>query len=504
MTDRLGGPKRGRIPEDPPVGDTAPGGGADARGVRWSLSAVLARQGFQMVCALVLARILGPESYGVISAATIYVSFTTLFLDQGLSASLIQRAEVSRHDAGATATLNILVGGLLAWITVAVAPLIATFFRSEPLEMLLYFLATSIPLKALQVTPRAMLSRDLLFRGVAQADIAGAASGASAGILAATLGAEHFSLAYQVIITDLVSTFMLMYACRGPLPNLRLRRVLPMLSFSSIVFFTNILSYFSRNIDNILVGRFLGVGSLSLYSMAYRIMVLPVQLVGQTLNRIMFPAFARSAKDPERITALLTKSMQFLSMTVIPAMAWVALAAPFLVELILGDAWLPAAPIVSVLAIGGARETIFYVTPSLMKGLGRGSMIIRYELLAAAVQVGGIVVGLQYGVLGVAIALVASGFALTPVLMVMQSRLTGVTLNRQLRICWPALHATVWASAAYAGIMFLPLSELVRGLLASGGFLVSYCLVLFLVHRPTLVSYLRQAKSLLWRGPVAE
>ena len=94
--------------------------------------------------------------------------------------------------------------------------------------------------------------------------------------------------------------------------------------------------------------------------------------------------------------------------------------------------------------------------------------------------------------------------ALTAVLMVMQSRLTGVTVNHQLRICWPALRATVWASAAYAGIMFLPSSDLVRTLAASGGFLVSYGLVLFLIHRPTLESYLRQAKSLLWRGPVTE
>lgn len=467
------------------------------RGVRWSLAAVLSRQGLQMLCALVLARILGPETYGIISAATVYITLTALLLDQGFSAALVQRADVTRRHAGATATLNLTIATLLAAGTILAAPSLASFFRADALAPLLTVLAISLPLKALSVTPRAMLSRELLLHHIARADIIGAAAGAAAGITAAAFSAGYFSLAYQVLATDTVTALLMLIAARGPLPNFRFRAIAPMLAFSSSVFFTNCLSYFSRNIDNILIGRFLGVGSLSLYSMSYRIMVLPVQLIGQTLNRIMFPAFARAADDPRAVAEHLMRSIQILAFSVVPLMAYVASAAPFLIHMVLGDAWAPAAALVSVLAIGGARETVFYVAPSLMKGMGRGKLIIQYEILAAVVQVGGIVIGLQFGALGVAVGLVAAGFALTPILLVIQSRLSGIKIRKQLGACWPPVHAAVWASIAHFAVTFLPVPPLVQAIAGLVAFGAAAILVLVIFHRRSTAIFVRQGKALL-------
>ncbi len=473
------------------------------RGVRWSLAAVLARQGFQMVCAIVLARLLGPESYGIISAATIYVTLTGLFLDQGLSAALIQNASVTRRAAGATATLNLAVAVALGAATVFLAPAVAGFFRADAVALLLLPLAASIPLKALAITPRAMLSRELLLHHVARADIAGAAIGAAAGVAAALLGAGYFALAYQVLATDVVTAVLLLAASRGPAPNIHLGEVRPLLAFSLSVFVTNCLAYFSRNVDNILVGRVLGVASLSLYSMAYRIMVIPIQLVGQTVNRIMFPAFSRAADDPARLAEHLRTSTQVVAMMVVPAMAYVACAAPALVHLVLGDAWLPAAGIISVLAIGGARETVFYVTPSLMKGLGKGKLIIRYELLAAALQVGGIVAGLQFGLFWVAVGLVAGGLALVPVLLAIQSRLTGLRIRQQLAVIWPPIHGALWGSAAYLGLALLGWSAFPTAAAGLGAFLVVDAAVLSIVHRNHLRPFLGHARTLFSRQRAA-
>jgi len=467
--------------------------------VRWSLSAVLARQGFQMLCAVVLARLLGPESYGIISAATVYTTFAALFLDQGLSSALIQRPEVSRRAAGATATVNLMFAVLIGAVTVFLAPWAGGFFHAPGVTALLLPLAVAIPLKGLAITPRAMLSRELLLRQVARADIVAAAAGATTGITAALLGAGYYALAFQVITTDLLTALLLLLASRGPLPNFHLSEVRPLLAFSMSVFFTDFLAYFSRNVDNIVVGRFLGVLPLSLYSMAYRIMVVPVQLVGQTVNRIMFPAFSRAAGDAPMVAAHLSRAMRILAMSVVPLMAFVACAAAPLVHLVLGDAWLPAAPLVSILAIGGARETIFYITPSLMKGLGKGKLIVRYEVTAALVQVGGIVTGLQFGLFWVAFGLVAAGFLLTPVLLVLQSRLTGFTVGQQLGVILPAVHAALWAAAAYLALGLLQLPA--PALLALGLplFVSVHIAALFLFHRKHLKLYFSQARTLFFR-----
>lgn len=484
-------PGNGSRPGSSGAGEQTPEDGTDigarsASGVRWSLLAVLSKQGFQMLSAVVLARLLGPESYGIVSVASLFIVFTTLLLDQGLSSALIQRPRLTPRAAGATFTLNLVLAAIVGAATWVCAPAIAGFFRVDGLAELLRLIALALPLKALGITPRALLARKLRFRGIAAADIAAAVLGSAAGIAAALLGAGYFAVLYQTVLTDLVTAAVLLACTRGPAPNLHLGEVRPLLGFSAGVFATNGLAYFSRNIDNILVGRVLGVASLSLYAMAYRVLVVPVQLIGQTVNRVMFPAFARAAADPAQVAAQLRAAMALLAACVIPLMAFVACAAPSLVHLVLGGSWLAAAPLMSILAIGGARETVFYIAPSLMKGLGRAGLNLRYELLATAAQLSGIIIGLQFGLFGVAAGYTAAGFALTPVLMFLQSRLTGVGMLAQMRILWPPVHASLWGSAAYlllGRVLPNPGTELFLGLAL---FLFISGAVLALFHRPTV------------------
>lgn len=475
-----------------------------AKGVRWTLGAVLAKQGFQVLCAVVLARILGPAAYGVIGAATVYIMFMTLLLDQGLSAALIQRESVSARTAGAAAGLNLLMALVLSGLTVLAAPAVAAFFRFPGVEQVLLLLAIVLPLKALAIVPRSMLARRLLFRGIGAADIAAAALGAAAGITAALLGAGYFSIVYQVLATDLLTALVLLAASRGPVPNLHLAEVRPLLAFSASVFATDWLAYFSRNTDNILVGRVLGMSALSFYGMAYRIMVIPVQLIGQTVNRVMFPVFSRSAGNREAVAGHLYSTTRLLAMLVIPMMALIACAAHDLVLLVLGDAWLPAAPLMAVLAIGGARETIFYITPPLMKGLGRAGLNLRYEVLAFVVQVGGIIVGLQFGLLGLAVGVTSAGFLLVPVLLVLQRRLCGVRIRTQLGNIWPPLHASLWASGAYLALLVVPTAPaegLPRLALGSTLYVLVLAAMLVLFHRRRLVGFLALAATLVGRNP---
>lgn len=474
-------------------------GARSASGVRWSLVAVLAKQGFQMLTAVVLARLLGPESYGVISVASLFIVFTALLMDQGLSSALIQRPRLSLRAAGATFTLNIALGVAVAALTWFCAPGIAAFFQVDGLAGLLRLIALALPLKALGITPRALLARNLRFRGIAAADVSAAVLGSAAGIAAAVSGAGYFAVLYQTVLTDLVAAAVLLACTRGPAPNLHFGEVRPLLGFSIGVFATNSLAYFSRNADNILVGRVLGVASLSLYAMAYRVLVVPVQLIGQTVNRVMFPVFSRLAADRTQVAAQLRAAMSLLAVCVIPVMVFAACAAPALVHLLLGDQWLAAAPLMSILAIGGARETVFYIAPSLMKGLGRAGLNLRYELFATAAQLGGILAGLQFGLIGVAAGYTAAGFALTPVLMFLQSRLSGVGIGAQLRILWPPVHASLWGGAAYlllGRVLPGPGSELLAGLAA---FVCTAAAVLFLAHRRTVRALLPLFRRLLRR-----
>ncbi|HET9648793.1 MAG TPA: lipopolysaccharide biosynthesis protein, partial [Microlunatus sp.] len=451
-----------------------------------SMAAVLGRQISQMVCALVLARLLGPQTYGVISAATVYVTFTTLLLDQGLAAALIQRPVLSRWAPGAVATANLLCGLVLALITIVAAPAVSGFFRAPDLTALLRVLGIGLLIKALAITPRAVNLRLMRFKVIGIADIAGGVIGAIGGITAALLGAGIWSMAVQVVLTDLVIAILLLSRTHGTRPNHHLRELGSILPFSLRLFGSNALAFASRNLDNILVGRFLGVTALSLYSMAYRVLVIPVQMIGQTVNRVTFPMFSRLAEDRPRLSRNLTKVTELLSFATIPGMLLIAVAAPQLIDVVLGHEWAATAPVLSILAVAGARETVFSVTQSLMRAKGAGKLVLRYEFLATGTQLTGIVIGLQFGLIGVALGFTVAGFLLSPVMLIIQRRLSGAPIRLLLGRMLRPLHASLWGVAGYWLITLIGSGQFVTLLLGCLAYAALAAAVLLLIHRAAL------------------
>lgn len=465
---------------------------------------MVGRQFPQLVAALVLARVLGPETYGVISAATVYVTFTTLLLDQGLAAALVQLPATTKRLAGAVAGVNLIAAVVLGGLTIVASPQVATFFNAPALAPLLAVLGAGLLLKGLAITPRAMLQRELRFRSIGQADIAGGTIGAVAGIAAALAGAGVWSMAWMVLATDTVVAARLLIASRGSAtPNLHLGELKEILPFSLRVFGSNALAFLSRNTDNILIGRFLGVGALSLYSMSYRVLVVPVQMIGQTVNRVVFPIFSRLQDHLELVAKGLLRAMDVLALAAIPPMALVSVAAPELVGLVLGPEWAAAAPILTVLAIAGAKETVFYVTGPLMRALGAGKLIFRYEVLATVVQVGGILAGLNWGVLGVAWGWTIAGFVLLPIQLLIQRRMCGVRLGEQLGRILPHVHASAWGAAAYFGVRLAGGGQLLTLLGGTAAYAIVVFVVLRLVHRRALARSLAAAAEIFKVGPGA-
>lgn len=461
--------------------------------VRWSVLGVFGKQFFQLAFGLALARLLGPTSYGVVGAATIFVTLSILLLDQGLSAALIQRKDLSARMPGAAMTLNLTTGVVLAVVTVLSAPALAAFFHTPELASVLRPLGVGLVLKAAAIAPRALASRALRFKPLAVADLSGSLVGALGGLAAALLGAGYHAVVVQILLMDLVVAGVLLWSVRGPRPNLALRELALLLPFGLRLFATSSLAYSTRNIDNVLVGRYFGTADLAFYSMAYRVLVIPVQLIGQSVNRVLFPVLSRIAGDRRRVGATMLVAIELLSFVAVPTMGFIACSSHELVVLGLGAEWLPTAPIITVLALAGARETIVYITPALMSAMDRAPLNLRFQLLSSTLQVVGILAGLWSGsVLGVAVGFALSGCALTPVSLLIQRHLTGVSLRRQLAAMWPAVHSTAWAALAYLLLARTALADLPALLLGAVVFTGVLVLVLRLAHGDVLQRNLRR------------
>jgi O-antigen/teichoic acid export membrane protein len=427
------------------------GGTALSSGVRWSGISVVGREGCRVAFTIALARMVGPDAFGIVAQAVVYIGVVGLLLDQGFSSALIQRPRLEEGMAGAVVTVNLAVGAALTAVTLAVAPAWAAFMGSPELTLVLAVLAPCLFVRAVSITPRALLMRGMQFRKIGIADVSGAVTGGAAGVVAAALGASYWALVVQIVVTDLVTAVVMLSAGAGSWPNLRMHRLRQIAGFSWRAFAAGVLiNSVSRNIDNILVGRFRGPQQLAFYGLAYRLLLLPVQLASTTIGAVLFPAFSRLAGNVDALRTEMARATRALATLALPGMALVAVSAPQVVLLLFGPQWAPAVPIVQVLAMVGALQAIYQPsTTPLVLGLGHAGLNLRLAWLTTLVATAGIVAGLPFGALGVAIGYSVATCLLLPVEWVIRRRMLGMTVRHQLATLIPGLHVAIWVAATY-------------------------------------------------------
>lgn len=472
-------------------------------GMRWSTLSVIAREGSRSIFTILLARLIGPQEFGIVAQAMVYIGIVGLLIDQGFSSALIQRKHVEPEMPGVVVTVNIGVGASLTLLTIAIAPLWASFMRTPELVLVLVVLSASFLIKSVGVTARAMLMREMDFRTIGIADSASVVAGGVLGVVVAIAGGGYWSVVVQTLATDVVYQAILLVFRANWRPNLRFRLLREIAGFSVRAFAAGLLiNSVSRNIDNLLIGRFQGPQALAFYALAYRLLLLPVQLAGSTVGAVLFPAFAQVAHDRVELAAEMARATRALATLSLPTMALVAAAAPQVVPVIFGPQWEPAIPIVQVLAIAGAVQAIYQPsTGPFLLGLGHAKLNLRYAWLTAIVATVGIVAGLPFGPFGVAVGYTAATALLLPVEWLLRRHLLGMTLRGQITALLPAVHIAIWVAGSYllvaTAVPRHALLALALGTVVAG---CSGAVVLRVAHRSLFAELVHMANRIIGRG----
>jgi PST family polysaccharide transporter len=471
--------------------------------MRWSAISTVGREASRLIFTILLARMIGPEPFGIVAQATVYVGVVGLLLDQGFSSALIQRRRLENDLPGAVVTVNLVIGALLSLATLAVAPLWADFMSTPQLTLVLAVLAPDLLIRAVAITPRALLLREMAFRKIGIADVGSALFGGVLGVFVAEVGGSYWALVVQTLTTDAMLAVLLLLGA-GRWPNLRLRVLRQIASFSGRAFAAGLLiNSVSRNIDSLLIGRFLGPEPLAFYGLANRLLLLPVRLASTTIGGVLFPAFSRLADDLAGLRSELARATRVIAVLALPAMALISASAPQLIPVLFGPEWQPAVPIVQVLALTGAFQTIYQPTTTpLVLGLGRARLNLRYAWLTTVVSTVGIVGGLPFGAFGVAVGYTIAAGLLIPVEWLIRRRLLGITLRSQAAMLWPGMHIASWTAAVYLLIaIIVPGHDLAVLMLGAPAAVLVGVGVLRVAHRVQLVELQHLAYRLIGRDP---
>ncbi len=449
-----------------------------ARSAKWSLISLISKQGARIVFTIVLASMLGPENFGIIAQATIYLAFTGVFLDIGLGAALIQRKTLDRAVIGTATTLNLAVLSMLVLVTLVTADFWAGFFDTPQLASVLRVLSTTFIFNGLVVVPVAILTRRMEFRLLGIAEVVSTLIGGAAAIAAATAGAEYWALVVQTLTRDAIYMTIILVIAGRPVLAWSRQALASISRMSRNVFGGQLLNFGNQNADNFLIAWRLGPTALGNYGLSYRVLLLPVQILGQTANRLVFPIFSRLQDDPSRQARYYLETITSLALVVTPLMVLVALAAPSAVPLVFGPAWEAAIQPMRILAMGSILAALMTVNSPVLLAMDRADWLFRYSLVNTAGLVTGFAVGLRWGIEGVAWAYLVAGIPLGFLLLFLTGKLIPIGPHRYLAALAPAatgaaaMAATWWLVERSLGGPITGLGEIaVAAVAASVAFL---------------------------------
>lgn len=376
--------------------------------VRGAAATLLSQAGLfciQVVGMAVLARLLLPADFGVFGKTVALTGFITVLSSGGLSLATVQRAEITHEQVSTLFWLNLALGLAIGAALAALGPAMAWFYRDPRVLWLVVALAGSVVVDSLAIQHTALMQRQMRFGTIGSLNVTARIVGFVAAIWSAWMGAGYWALAIQVYGTGVTRLALTVWSCRW-LPSLPRRKsgVRPMVALGANQTGFSILNFANRNMDNILIGRYVSDIALGFYSQAYRLLLLPVQQINTPISSVVMPALSRLQDQPERFARFYYRALGTITFLGMPVVGFLLVDARAIIEIVLGPKWLPVVPIFQALGIAAFFGTFNVAGGWVYSSLGRTDRQLRQQLVVSPVTILAFFAGLPWGALGVALS----------------------------------------------------------------------------------------------------
>lgn len=371
--------------------------------VRWVAVSQASRVVSQLVSITVLARLLPSQDYGMMSMAMTVTNLAFLFRDLGTSAAIIRRRELTHRMKCTVYWLNVGIAIVIALILLAAAFPIAHAFGEKRLSGMIMVLAIIFPISSISLVQQALMERESKFRVLARIEVVSAFGGLGLAILLATNGAGIWSLVLQMVFSAILMTVQLLMAAEWRVSRIFFRKEIDsILGFGANLSLFRFVIYLEQNADSMVIGKLLGSAALGVYSMAFKVMLFPIQNLTWVVSRALLPALSRRQGSPQALGALYLRSLGTICIVTAPLMAGVFFLREEFVAIVFGPRWSAVPDVLKWLAPVGFIQSITASTAVAFMALGKSRLMLILEILGCILQVGAFIIGVKWQIEGVA------------------------------------------------------------------------------------------------------
>ena len=391
-------------------GEGAPLTRTTLSGLFWMFMGTGAQALLQIVVVAVLARLLNPEDFGVVSAALIIVGFSSIFSQLGVGPAVVQRPQLEDRHVKTGFTLSLIFGLLMTGAVWLFAPTAARFFHIEELPHVIRVLSFVFTLQGVSMIAEALVQRELRFRWLAVIEVTAFVAGYGAfGVTLAYLGFGVWALVGAQLAQAALKTVILLIVQPHPKGLMLERRALTdLMYFGGGFTAARIGNYIAGQVDNLVVGRWLGPEALGIYGRAHQLMTAPANFFGQVLDRVLFPAMVKIQDHSQRLTVAYRRGVALIALVMLPASAVLFVLAPELIHVLLGPQWHGVIAPFQVFAVGMILRTSYKMSDSMARATGAVYRRAWRQSIYAVLVAAGAWAGLRWGLSGVALGVLVA------------------------------------------------------------------------------------------------
>jgi PST family polysaccharide transporter len=346
----------------------------------------------------ILARLLSPKEFGIVALVTVFTGFFSLLGDFGLGPAIIQNKSLDNNDISSIFNFSFLIGISVAGIFFFLGNIISAFYVEKELINIVRCLSLAVFLYTIAVVPRALIMKKLRFKQLGILSVGIQCITGSIAIYMAYAGYSYYSLVAKSILD--AGLGFIGYLFLEPIKiskNISWQSVKKILSFSSYQFMFNFINYFSRNADNLLIGKYLGTDILGFYDKAYKLMLMPVQNLTHVITPVLQPILSEYQDDKKFIFINYSKIVKLLGLIGFPLSVFLFFSAQDIILIMFGDQWLASIPVFKVLGLTVGIQMVLSSSGSIFQSANRPDLFFLSGLLSAVTMVGGILYGVFIG-----------------------------------------------------------------------------------------------------------
>lgn len=388
------------------------------KGIAWSSLSTVIRSIVSLLQVSILTRYLEKTDFGIVAIATLFIGFIQIFMDLGLSVGIIHKQNISARQYSSLFWLNIFSGGFLTLLLLFLSPVVAEIYNEDSLTKILSLLSLNIFFSSLGSQHRTVQQKMLRFKYIAIIEIITSILTLLIAVVLVENGYGIYSLVYStmfnILISNLLFLFIGLYKDRNISFHFNFSDTFPFLKIGFFSVGTQVLDYFSREIDIILISATLGKDVLGAYSLCKKLVMSVYSAINPIVAKVLAPLFALIQNDISKIRKIYYDVIETVALVNFPIYFWIAIFSYSIIYYLYGENYTDNAIVLSLLAVYYGYLSTGSPVGSLQTALGRTDSGFYWTIFRIVFCLIAIYIGSQFSVTGVVLSLIIMNFVAAP------------------------------------------------------------------------------------------